>query len=132
VLMALTTRLGQIAVGLLMLTGSGAVAAAIGLVGALTARGGFTFRLFGHAIVTGRGSEISRLRALSRAVIAWLPLGLLCLLLWLGPGPKHPTVGWIAIQIAVVAILAGGAAWAIARPARGIQDWIAATWIVPR
>jgi hypothetical protein len=34
--------------------------------------------------------------------------------------------------VTVLLILLGGAVVAIARPSRGIQDWLTGTWIVPR
>jgi hypothetical protein len=131
-LTVLNAPLGRIAIGLAIFAGAGLIVVVLGVIGALAMRGGFTFRLFGSALVTAQGTEASRIRALLRTIVAWLPLGLLGLLLWLGPGPKRPTIAWTIAQMSAIALLAGGAAWAIARPARGIQDRVAGTWIVPR
>ena len=59
--------------------GSACVVAALGLIGALVARGGFTLRSFGAALVIKDGRNASRTRALLRAIVAWSPVAL-----WIG------------------------------------------------
>jgi len=41
-------------------------------------------------------------------------------------------VGQTLLQTFVLAVFIAGAIWAALHPARGIQDRIAGTWIVPR
>jgi len=97
--------------------------------------GGVVTRLLGLAVVTRNGEEISRWRSLARALIAWLPA--IVWLAYLGASPKIQ--GWVPAPaspmlstVLVLAALAIGATWAIARPTRGPHDWLVGTWIVPR
>jgi hypothetical protein len=62
----------------------------------------------------------------------WAPAGAAFLLVRAGPDVDHMTVASAALQSIPVLLLAGGAAWAIVHPSRGIQDRLAGTWIVPR
>jgi hypothetical protein len=109
-----------------------AISAFFAGVGALAIGGGFTFRPTGAALVNRRGQPISRVRALLRAAVVWSPLLAVLVLMKYGPGVTS-TDGWrLALESGLLAVLAGGAAWAIAHPSRAIQDRIAGTWIVPR
>ena len=101
-------------------------------IGALITGSGFTFRPFGSALVTGKGKRISRFRGLWRAAVTWSPMVALFYSFKLGPDITSASSLYLALDLALVAVLAAGAAWAIARPSRGIQDRIAGTWIVPR
>lgn len=60
-----------------------------------------------------------------------VPLSLALWLVWL-PGfeTSAPTVMW-ALGIFTVLVLAAFA-WAVAKPARSLQDSAAGTWLVPR
>ena len=120
--------------GVLGLVAGGAAAfiALLGLIGALAMRGGFTLRGFGAALVLADGRDVSRLRALLRAVVAWSPVALWYAALRLAPSAQQMTVAAALLFTAVIAILLGGAVWAWRHPSRGIQDRIAGTWIVPR
>jgi len=104
----------------------------LALVGSLVARGGFTFRPFGAALVTKDGSQASRFRVFLRAFVAWSPILLVCLLIVKGPNLSKASVSQTLLQTAVLAVFLAGAIWALLHPARSIQDRIAGTWIVPR
>jgi hypothetical protein len=105
------------------------------LASAVAARGGLVTRLLGLAVVNRQGREIGRGRSLVRTALAWLPA-----FVWLAylavsprvqgfvPTPNAPLMG---MTITLV-LLAAGAAWTIARPARGPHDRLAGTWVVPR
>jgi RDD family len=101
-------------------------------IGALVFGSGFTFRPFGAALVNRRGQRISRVRAFIRALIAWSPIVAIAIMLKSGPDITDTTLVPLTAQIALLAALAAGAAWSIARPSRGLQDRIAGTWVVPR
>jgi uncharacterized RDD family membrane protein YckC len=85
------------------------------------------------AIVRRNGKIASKLRVLFRMALTWLPV----------------TIGWLVMAVAetsadsdlVTSIAVGGAAllmtalaatYAVKRPERGPQDWIAGTWLIPR
>ncbi len=101
-------------------------------IGALTTGSGFTFRAFGAALVNRKGTRISRVRGLWRAAVTWSPMIALFFAFKYGPDVTKGGYGFLLLDLALVVILAAGAAWAILRPTRGIQDRIAGTWIVPR
>jgi len=105
-----------------------AIYAVGGLITAVLFRVGFTLRLFRVAIVTGAGTEASRGRTLFRSVVAWSPLVVLFF------ARQASIAGLFEPGRAALAglLLAVGVTWAIARPARGLQDRIAGTWLVPR
>jgi hypothetical protein len=120
------------AVGIAVLAAMFVVPAFFGGVGALAIGSGFTFRPMRAALVNRRGQPVSRLRAVTRAAIAWSPIVAILLLMKLGP-EVNKTTGWrLALEWLLLAVLAAGAGWAIARPSRGIQDRLTGTWIVPR
>jgi hypothetical protein len=101
-------------------------------VGALVTGSGFTFRLFGAALVNRKGKRISRVRGVWRAALTWSPMVALFFAFKYGPDVTKGGYAFLVLDLALVAVLAAGAAWAILRPARGIQDRLAGTWIVPR
>jgi hypothetical protein len=101
-------------------------------VGALITGSGFTFRPFGTALVNRRGKRISRLRGLWRAAVTWSPMAVLFFCFNRGPEVTSAGNWFLALELSLVAVLAAGAAWAITRPARGLQDRLAGTWVVPR
>ena len=123
-------------------------------------RGGMLLRAFGIALVTARGREASRGRALLRSILAWSPL----LIVWLAAlylvlsqgiestaGSAVPSAGlsqnvgwWVGrwgwffgraarntLGIPMVVFLAG-VIYAIASPCRALQDRLAGTYLVPR
>jgi uncharacterized RDD family membrane protein YckC len=97
--------------------------------------GGVMARALGLAVVTSDGSEINRLRSLTRVLVAWLPA-----IVWLGYLASSPKIqGWVPNPPSpllgtgiALALMSTGAMWAIARPARGLHDWISGTWVVQR
>ncbi len=100
------------------------------LASALLARGAL-LRLLGFEIVTADGPA-SRLRVTVRTAIAWAAV--------LGPAIPFAASGdWfvnvatnIPVVYAAMLVQLAGAAFAILRPSRGLQDRLAGTWIVPR
>jgi len=110
--------------GRLSLTASGAGligSSVLGLVWAVALRSGLWLRAFGVAVVTPDGKEVSRLRAVWRALLAWswVPAQLL----------------WAGHAVPVVLIAAAklvGLFYAADHPERGIQDRLAGTYLVPR
>jgi len=72
-----------------------------------------------------RGRRAGRLRCALRSLVAWSPL-----LLMFAPA-SDLSLAWAGV-IGAYALLALGAAYAIWRPARGLPDLVAGTWIAPR
>jgi len=105
-----------------------------GVISALIAPGGLVVRLLGLAVVTRDGVEIGRARSLARAVVAWLPV--IAWLAWLGTSPLERALSTPVSPIlaagALLAVMAGGAAWSLAWPERGPVGWLTGTWIRPR
>jgi uncharacterized RDD family membrane protein YckC len=105
------------------------------LLGGLVARGGFTLRAFGAAVVNRRGEPASRFRTLWRAMVTWSPAAALSLLFlvfkgsWAGSSPDPRA---LILPSAGMALLVAGAIWTAFHPSRSIQDRLAGTWIVPR
>jgi hypothetical protein len=106
--------------------------AVLAAIGALATGTGFTFRPFDVALVNRKGKRISRVRGLWRAAVTWSPMIALMFAFKYGPDITKGGYAFLLLDLALVAVLAGGAVWAILRPARGIQDQLAGSWIVPR
>jgi eukaryotic-like serine/threonine-protein kinase len=96
------------------------------LVTAVMFRGGL-MRAMGLELVTGDGRPASRLRVLGRTVIAWSPL-----LVTIVVSRMHLDLSGFAEAAPAVPALLLGAIVSVVYPARGIQDRLAGTWIVPR
>ena len=124
--------LGIMAMLVLIATGAFVVVAVLGLLSALIFRGGLQFRFFGIAVVTLRGSEASRLRALGRAALAWSPVSVGILGLVLSPDRALSDLSWMIASASSLALLLIGAIYAARHPDRGLQDRIAGTRLVPR
>jgi len=124
-----------------------AVAVFGGVISPVVWRGGLLLQRVGFAAVTADGIEVSRSRALCRALLAWLPASAYILMsarhavvqmtvqrtdpimaLFVRPVP-WPVTGMPLIVL--VAVIVGGV-WAACRPSRGAQDWMTGTWLVPR
>jgi len=136
---AQTTALGQLTrpITLVILTamvagGAACFVAVLGLIGAVVARGGFTLRSFGAALVIKDGRNASRARALFRAIVAWSPIALWIAIVKWGPKIQQASTGTALIATLAIVLLAAGGVWAWLHPTRGIQDRLAGTWIVPR
>ena len=105
----------------------------LALIGALAARGGFTFRAVRRrARHEGRQQRVAPPRADARArgVVAARALDPARQVQ--GRRPQNVTIGVALLYTLVLAIFVAGAVWAWLHPSRGIQDRIAGTWIVPR
>jgi hypothetical protein len=96
---------------------------------ALVIRDGFLWRHLEVAVVTKDGAVASRLRLFWRTLVSWSPIllsfGILNFQLLEVPVSTWPVC-------ALLAVFFGGAVWALLKPNRGPQDWIAGTWLVPR
>jgi hypothetical protein len=102
------------------------------LFGAVLARGGFTLRAFGAAVVNRRGEPAARLRCLWRAVVTWSLVPVMIMVLGTKASIEGAAVGTAILHSLPAALFAAGAVWAILHPSRSIQDRLAGTWIVPR
>jgi hypothetical protein len=105
-----------------------AAIAVFSLLCALAFRGGL-MRLLQMEIVNRRGEPASRLRVFARQTVTWSPL-LVPLFALAGLGRSGTTL--FALCGVAAALVAAGAAAAVANPHRGVQDRLAGTWIVPR
>jgi uncharacterized RDD family membrane protein YckC len=94
---------------------------------AIAARGGAMLRVLGIAVVDARGRAAARWRCGVRALAAWLPIFAGVAARQWGP----PTVG-NGVAWSLLAVFFAGAVYAVVSPARGMQDRIAGTWLVPR
>jgi len=119
------------------------------LLSAAAFKGGLVLSGFGMAVVRRDGSEVTRGRALWRALIGWSPALMLLAITavyWgslfmrasmepVGSGVFYWMLDHISLErvsAMVVIILALGAACAVLTPQRGLQDRLAGTWLVPR
>jgi hypothetical protein len=98
---------------------------------------GLFLRLLGVAAVRRDGSKAARLRLLGRTLLAWSLCCIgapLLLALWLTslPGLQSgvPVLVWALGVLAVLMLVSLAAA--VWRPARGLPDLLAGTWLVPR
>jgi serine/threonine protein kinase len=101
-----------------------------GLVSVLVRPSGFVLSSLGLAVITDRGSEIGRVRAVFRLIVSWSPLLIYgALLAW-------PFTRAAVFSIAVVSLAAAptfiGFVWALLRPNRGPHDMIVGTSIGAR
>ena len=129
---------------------AGVLALIVAIVGSILSpllfRGGMLLRSLRFALVTADGIETSRARALCRAVVAWMPAYLYLVMAAQQSDLLTPLqrssylfasitpVGLPLSGTAVIglAVFIGGGLVAAVRPTRGIQDWLARTWLVPR
>jgi hypothetical protein len=101
--------------------------AVLSLLCALAFRGGLLLRLLGIGVVTGDGTDASRLRMLRRAFAAWSPV------LFGGLALLHTPPMSLPLAASIVAILVAGVViWSAALPGRSLPDRLAGTWLVPR
>jgi hypothetical protein len=128
----LATWTGLWLVGLAAAAGSFVMPIFFSVLGALITGSGFTFRPFGAALVNRRGKRASRLRALWRAFVTWTPLCVTMIVVKMSPDPPNYRVDLLVLETALMAFVAGAAAWAVFHPSRSVQDRLAGTWVVPR
>ena len=119
------------AITLMLFYGTLMLEALLALVAALATRG-VMLRLLGFEIVTADGRLASRWRGLARAAIAWSPILLPLLVVFVLEGLGGHLPDMIPVFAVALVIQCAGAIVAIAHPARGLQDRVAGTWIVPR
>jgi hypothetical protein len=146
--------LGRLILAILALIGGAAflgavLLAPVSLLLGLALPGGIAGKLVGVAVVTKNGERASRGRCFVRGIVTWSP----ALLLWVffltrgaagfrgAQGDPAGVVRALADAMrdatragllpVAVALFLVGAAWAIARPSRGIQDLAARTNLVP-
>lgn len=106
-------------------------AAAFGVLLAYVFRGGPILRLLGIAVVGVDGFEVSGTRAVLRAAVAWIPaVPALIAFVAVLRGSLTPAV--VTLADTGLVVLVACAVGAVLRPERGIQDRIAATFLVPR
>jgi hypothetical protein len=116
------------------------------ILGAFVLRGGLTYRLSGIALVRANGKPALRLQCAWRALVVWLPF-VLCLLAtmelddrywthWRPPMPlaENAWMLWLSwglwwLALFLLPIYLG---LALRYPARGVQDRLAGTYLVPR
>jgi uncharacterized RDD family membrane protein YckC/predicted Ser/Thr protein kinase len=96
----------------------------------------FFLHIFGVAVVKRDGNPARRLRLLWRNVLAWGFCFLLApavFVLWTVLSGIAPSLDWTGVVAFVLAALVlGTAAFAVWKPARGMQDRLAGTLLVPR
>jgi eukaryotic-like serine/threonine-protein kinase len=92
------------------------------LIGSLLCRGGALVKLLGIVFVNRHGLPASRWRVTARNLIAWLPF--LLVPSRVGSNEFLPLLLGPCVVVLVVVSLA--------LPRRGLQDWLAGTWPVPR
>jgi uncharacterized RDD family membrane protein YckC len=115
-----------------------AVFATLTVLSALMFGTGPLSRALGMALVTRNGTPARRGRTALRALVTWLPVIVVFLITnmwgWLYVGFRLPEPGsWgQALALVCTATFIVGAALAVSQPARGPQDRIAGTWLVPR
>jgi hypothetical protein len=146
--------LGRLILAILALIGGAAflgavLLAPVSLLLGLALPGGLAGKLVGVAVVTKDGERASRGRCFLRGIVTWSP----ALLVWVFfltqgaagfRGTQGDPAGIVraladAMRAATrggflpvaIALFLVGAAWAIGRPSRGIQDFIARTNLVP-
>jgi len=108
---------------------------ACSLISSMLVPGGVVTRLQGLAVVSRSGIEIGRWRSFARTFVAWSPS--IAWIVFLITSPRiqglipAPAAPILAMSVGLGAQLIG-AFGTIARPARGVHDWIAGTWVVPR
>ncbi len=129
---AMNRPLSMVGVLGLIAGGSLGFVAMLGTIGALLTGSGFTIRGFGAMLVTRQGHPATRWRALVRALITWSPLVIWFVIMKFA-GKAEDTTPAVAVSFTLfVGVFLAGALYAWRHPARGIQDRIAGTWIVPR
>ena len=108
--------------------------AILGFISAPLLRGGLLLRLVGVGVVTRSGAEVTRARALTRAVVSWaliIPTGIAFVMSVRAGSPGSFWFGFEEWLIAALVIWLAGAVWAAYDPQRGLQDRLAGTHVVP-
>jgi uncharacterized RDD family membrane protein YckC/predicted Ser/Thr protein kinase len=94
----------------------------------ILSRGGLFFRALAIEVVDRKGSKASRLRVAGRALIAMaVALASLPIMRFAMPLDSLEVFFYMAMVVMAVEFV-----WSLVRPGRGLQDWIAGTYLVPR
>jgi uncharacterized RDD family membrane protein YckC len=101
-----------------ILTGIGVYSLLCGLL----FRRGTMLRALGLEVVASNGLPAGRWLMFCRGMLTWLPWFVLALL----------PPSWTVLRLLMFIIIVAGTAYAVLRPERGVQDWLAKTWLVPR
>jgi hypothetical protein len=112
-----------------------AATAVAGLLSAVVVRGGGFFAQLDLAVVGPDGRPVTRRRGFARAAIAWSPGLAASGALWLATRgqPLDDLDGLrLAPSLVLLALFAAGGLLALYDPARGVQDRLAGTALVPR
>jgi hypothetical protein len=128
----LGSPLALLATALALASGMLFVVVPFALLGAFAARGGFTLRAFGAAVVNRQGEPASRFRTLWRGMVTW---SLVVAIPFVFKNMQTDTaidVRALILPALVLALFVAGAVWTALHPSRSIQDRLAGTWIVPR
>ncbi len=112
-----------VASGIFLFVGAGATVPVAALF-----RGGIGLRLLGIAVLGPDGREVSEMRAFARTAAAWSPVALVAN----GFFTRSAGGGGGSLVAAGLVLLACGAAYALFRPSRSLQDLVAGTRLVPR
>ncbi len=112
-----------------------ALGAMAGLVSSLIVPGGAFLRQIDLAVVGPDGRAATRSRGFARALIAWSPglaAGLVFMLATRGTPLDNLSLDRLVPSLALLSLFLGGGLFALADPARGLQDRLARTSVVPR
>ena len=85
-------------------------------------------RMMGLELVTADGRPASRLRVIARTTITWSPVLMVPFVIPFAPRIPQSLTGTPWWMLGMIA----GAVIVVITPARGVQDRIAGTWVVPR
>jgi len=116
---------GEIVV-VLLFVGS-AAGAAFGLCSVLVRPSGLVLSTMGYAVLTKRGREIGRLRAMARLIVAWSPVILYAAIV--AVPAARPAFYDAGPAAAVTAVMLAGVIWTTIRPTRGPHDIVIGTRI---
>jgi uncharacterized RDD family membrane protein YckC len=108
------------------------VGAVVALPLALVLRGGLGLRLSGIAVLDASHEPATRVRCLFRGFCAWSPMWLVHVY-WKVPFRLHPDgLPFQVVTTLGLILMTVGAAYALWRPERSLQDLLAGTRLVPR
>ena len=99
------------------------------MVGALISRGGLLMRNGGLVFVTRDGCLAPRWRVFVRNLVMWAPL---VFSPWLVMAEDVSAAVRMTVGLAATAVYGAGVVIALKNPARGLQDRLAGTWMVPK
>ena len=113
--------------GLVLLLVGSAMAYGSAVTSVLIRPSGLLLSALGLAVLTTRGREIGRLRAVWRLTLAWSPVGVFSALV--AVPALRPWLYAPVPAFTVATVMAAGVIWTIWRPTRGPHDIIAGTVI---